>query len=683
MIKNKFYFFSIVIIAVINFQYSIFAQVITASTISPNSLVGNIYGTVIDSATGQGIQGAEIYLFENKMMKSSSGNIVHTAQGSFLLPDFSLAVKSGTTNKNGGFLLNFVPAPFPFKYYTIIIKTEGHNLLIIDQARVLPGAAMAFQINCALSKNTSDVLYYEGTDKTGPFMYRDEALAKKSMNKISNLSRPQKVNDVNYNIYATREGLVGGTCANGHIIVTNDHFVALPSFLVLNKNDKTYDFQVRISYGKKTVIAPVWDVGPWNVKDDYWNPDSLRQIYSTLHHGGQAGLGEGVPESQAAYYYNYNQDWSGDFTGSGKDYYQVKLPAAIDLADGTFLQDLGLPDNTWIKVDYLWRPGVIMRDTIIVSNTVPVMTTPGGTTSLGQEQTGNKGTIIDGPKSGYYSSTYYVWWKIQWNDGLTGWSFEKNLQRSDSRNVNVTFLTDPPDLNITVDGLVYVTPYTFSWEGDSVHSISAASQATGNTRFTWKSWSDLGQNPHNIYPYNDKIFTASFVPQYELQLSSNPTNGGYFSSSTVTWQNPNTTVSIFPVPNNGYVFNSWSGDTVSTSNPLILKMYKPFSLIGNFSPATGINDNQTNDPASHSVSQNYPNPFNPSTLITYSIPKGGRVTLKVFDVLGREVKTLVNEYKNAGTYKVEFNGANITSGVYFYNIQSGGYSAAKKFVLLK
>ncbi len=90
-------------------------------------------------------------------------------------------------------------------------------------------------------------------------------------------------------------------------------------------------------------------------------------------------------------------------------------------------------------------------------------------------------------------------------------------------------------------------------------------------------------------------------------------------------------------------------------------------------------------PGQYKLEQNYPNPFNPSTIIQYQIPENNFVTLKVYDVLGREVATLVNEQKNAGTYRVEFNAGqlNLTSGVYFYTIKSGNFTETKKLMLMK
>lgn len=83
------------------------------------------------------------------------------------------------------------------------------------------------------------------------------------------------------------------------------------------------------------------------------------------------------------------------------------------------------------------------------------------------------------------------------------------------------------------------------------------------------------------------------------------------------------------------------------------------------------------------LSQNYPNPFNPATVIKYQLPVDGFVSLKVYDILGSEIKTLVNEFKNSGYYEVEFNATNIPSGVYFYKIQTQDFSSVKKMILAR
>ena len=99
---------------------------------------------------------------------------------------------------------------------------------------------------------------------------------------------------------------------------------------------------------------------------------------------------------------------------------------------------------------------------------------------------------------------------------------------------------------------------------------------------------------------------------------------------------------------------------------------------------TGIADSKSESiPAQFTLYQNYPNPFNPSTTIRYSIPKASLVSLKVYDILGREVASLVNEEKPAGNYKAVFNASSFASGVYFYRIQAGSFIATKKLLLLK
>jgi hypothetical protein len=88
-------------------------------------------------------------------------------------------------------------------------------------------------------------------------------------------------------------------------------------------------------------------------------------------------------------------------------------------------------------------------------------------------------------------------------------------------------------------------------------------------------------------------------------------------------------------------------------------------------------------PATFSLEQNYPNPFNPTTSIQYAIGSRQIITLKVYDVLGNEIATLVNEEKPAGEYEVEFNASELTSGIYFYQLKSGSFVETKKMILLK
>jgi hypothetical protein len=88
-------------------------------------------------------------------------------------------------------------------------------------------------------------------------------------------------------------------------------------------------------------------------------------------------------------------------------------------------------------------------------------------------------------------------------------------------------------------------------------------------------------------------------------------------------------------------------------------------------------------PKTFNLSQNYPNPFNPVTKIEYAVPNDVKVTLKIYDVLGREVNVLVNEVKKAGYYSVEWNGSSLSSGIYFYQMKAGDFVAVKKMMMIK
>ncbi len=88
-------------------------------------------------------------------------------------------------------------------------------------------------------------------------------------------------------------------------------------------------------------------------------------------------------------------------------------------------------------------------------------------------------------------------------------------------------------------------------------------------------------------------------------------------------------------------------------------------------------------PAAYRLDQNYPNPFNPTTNIKYAVPKDGNVSLKIYDVLGNEVSTIVDGFMKAGVYNAEFNGANLASGVYFYTLKTNDYTATRKMAMVK
>jgi hypothetical protein len=181
---------------------------------------------------------------------------------------------------------------------------------------------------------------------------------------------------------------------------------------------------------------------------------------------------------------------------------------------------------------------------------------------------------------------------------------------------------------------------------------------------TWINLSrnlDIGFFPNKI---KDLAFSVLILGKY----------GKMFQSMDFgdTWKELSTPVNIslndvaFYGPEIGYAVGD-SGTILYTSNGGV----------------TAVEGNQTNVPVSFELAQNFPNPFNPVTTIRYQLQKTGFVTLKVYDLIGREVATLVNEEKPAGRYEVKFDGTNLSSGIYFYRIRAGNFIDTKKFVLLK
>jgi len=115
----------------------------------------------------------------------------------------------------------------------------------------------------------------------------------------------------------------------------------------------------------------------------------------------------------------------------------------------------------------------------------------------------------------------------------------------------------------------------------------------------------------------------------------------------------------------------------SVTNTGLIAMYTEGGVV------SGVSNNTSITPSSYSLSQNYPNPFNPVTKINFSLPKSGFVSLKVYDILGKEIASLVSSNMSAGSYSVDFDASRLSSGAYFYKIESNGFSDVKRMLLIK
>ena len=201
--------------------------------------------------------------------------------------------------------------------------------------------------------------------------------------------------------------------------------------------------------------------------------------------------------------------------------------------------------------------------------------------------------------------------------------------------------------------LIEYSPGNDQWTNTDYYSFTydaAGEQLTD----LYENWDDFNQ-----------LTFASYCDTCTYDSNRNLTSAIHKSWQGSAWTPSNTDIHGFDDPN----FEFYSGCEIKFS-------YLPAS-------ALGVVENTHNVTLEYSLSQNYPNPFNPSTTISYRLPVNSLVTLKVYDELGREIKSLVNEHQNAGSHNVAFNASGLPSAVYFYRLQAGTYSNTKKFLLLK
>ncbi|MDI6804607.1 MAG: YCF48-related protein [Bacteroidota bacterium] len=175
-------------------------------------------------------------------------------------------------------------------------------------------------------------------------------------------------------------------------------------------------------------------------------------------------------------------------------------------------------------------------------------------------------------------------------------------------------------------------------------------------------------------------------------MNTNPNSKAlHFISSTIGWIGTDDGMGSRKVIHTTDAGNSWSIQNVPVTSSIFSISFADISngwlvsdygVIAKYSTGVGVKNNY-NNPNQFYLNQNYPNPFNPSTVIKWQSPVSGHQTLKVYDLLGNEVVALLNEYKTAGSYEVEFNASNLTSGVYFYRLTAGTFTETKKLVLLR
>lgn len=200
-------------------------------------------------------------------------------------------------------------------------------------------------------------------------------------------------------------------------------------------------------------------------------------------------------------------------------------------------------------------------------------------------------------------------------------------------------------------------------------------------------------------PLNPKRLAVGFL---ENNTASGLVDGKYWPGSDQSYDNaaasgPREWLFIFDQPYSTTVHSNYTQDIFSGTAQRVMYMatwnrihQATFSPVGppedrfliNPSLATSVRS-VTDLPMTSSLDNNYPNPFNPTTTIPFTLPSSVFVTLRVFDVLGREVSTLVSEQLSAGNHAREFNSVGMSSGIYFYRLQAGSFTQTKKMTLIK
>jgi hypothetical protein len=202
---------------------------------------------------------------------------------------------------------------------------------------------------------------------------------------------------------------------------------------------------------------------------------------------------------------------------------------------------------------------------------------------------------------------------------------------------------------------------------------------SGSTISTWTStgWTEVYTSSSFTPPGTGLQYTYLTTPYYwngtgNLLIEICFDNGTYSANTTVAGTPQTGTV----------VHHHLDGSSGCTMTGTSTASNRPNVCLG-INTSTNLGNNQTGLPNVFSLSQNYPNPFNPVTKINFAIPRNSFVTLKVYDMLGKEIANLVNGNKVAGYYTIDFSGTDLSTGVYYYRLESEGFVDVKKMILIK
>jgi len=202
------------------------------------------------------------------------------------------------------------------------------------------------------------------------------------------------------------------------------------------------------------------------------------------------------------------------------------------------------------------------------------------------------------------------------------------------------------------------------WEGDFVPFGFLHCSSNGGEN--WYEYNNSSNFIYSIKDYYFKSMNEGYVSNQQKLL--------YTNTSGDIWDTLDVKINRFDFIDD----ISWG-----FSDSTVMKTTDGWLTYELIDIVTSVNDPDLSYPLSFKLFDNYPNPFNPSTTIKYELPQNGKVKLIVYDLLGREVKTLVNGFKQKGRYEISFDASQLSSGVYIYRISANEFSASRKMVLLK